>query len=205
MKSRTLTSAVRVLSLVSLVAGTCALAEDFRPEHLRGLINDYSPANVKGGPWEMHGQWSMDLHRERRNEETADFAADMTMSGYGKTADGAVDATQFGQNPHTHHIRLTNRTITWDMTGCPTFLPPATLTGFQINGTVSLVTGNGSSAPFDPTTPPLSTLQVCVTGGSEVTESNVTLVFGGPATTHFGPQAIHGVVRKLSEESSRNR
>jgi hypothetical protein len=205
MKSKTLTSAVRVLSLVSLVAGTCALAEDFRPEHLSGLINDYSPTNVKGGPWEMHGQWSMDLHRERRNEETADFAADMTMSGYGKTAEGAVDATQFGQNPHTHHIRLTNRTITWDMTGCPAFLPPATLTGFQINGTVNLVTGNGSNAPFDPTTPPLSTLQVCVTGGSEVTESNVTLVFSGPATAHFGPQAIHGVVRKLSAEWSRER
>ncbi len=207
MKSRTLTWGVRVLSLIAVVSGTCG-AEEFRPQprhsnepqplsehrHLSGLINDYSPASVKGGPWEMHGQWSMDLWRERRAGEIADFSADMTMSGYGKTADGAVDATQFAQNPHTHHIRLTNVTVTPDMTGCPTYQPPATTTGFQLNGTVSLITGNGGVAPFE-STPPVSTLQVCVTGGSEVANSNVTLVFGGPATTHFGPQAIHGVVR----------
>lgn len=195
MKRKTLASAVRVLSLLSLVSGTCALAEDHRPMHFRGLINDYSPLTVKGGPWEMHGQWSMDIRRERRNGEVADFTADMTMSGYGKAADGTVDATLFGQNPHTHHIRLTNVEVTWDMTGCPAYLPPATITGFQINGTVSLVTGNGSNAPFEPI-PPTSTLQVCVTGGTEVEHSNVTLTFAGPATTHFGPQAIHGVVRK---------
>jgi hypothetical protein len=83
------------------------------------------------------------------------------------------------------------------MDGCPTF-SPVTLQGFQINGTVSLLTGNGSNAPFE-TDPPSSTLQVCVTGGDEVPYSvhysNITLVFGGPATTHFGPQAIHGAVR----------
>jgi hypothetical protein len=71
--------------------------------------------------------------------------------------------------------------------------------GFQFNHTVSLLTGNGSLAPFE-TNPPSSMLQVCVTGGDEirysVTDSNITLVFTGPAATHFGPQAIHGVVRK---------
>jgi hypothetical protein len=54
--------------------------------------------------------------------------------------------------------------------------------------------------PHSKQIPPSSTLQVCVTGGDEVpysvTNSNITLVFGGPAATHFGPQAIHGVVRK---------
>jgi hypothetical protein len=83
-------------------------------------------------------------------------------------------------------------------------MPPATVMGFQLNGTVSLLTGNGSIAPFE-TNPPSSTLQVCVTGGSEipysVPNSNITLVFGGPATTHFGPQAIHGVVREPSADS----
>jgi hypothetical protein len=199
MKRKTLPSSVRALLLLLLVSTTCALAQDRRSVHLSGLINDYSPANpnVKGSPWEMHGQWSMDLNGERG---TADFLADMTMSGYGTTAEGAVDATQGGQTPHTHHIRLTNVSITWDMIGCPT-VSPATTTGFQVNGTVSLVTGNGSNAPFEPT-PPTSTLQVCVTGGSEVTRSNVSMVFGGPAATHFGPQAIHGVVRK-SEETHR--
>jgi hypothetical protein len=69
---------------------------------------------------------------------------------------------------------------------------------------VSLLTGNGSIAPFE-TNPPSSTLQVCILGGSDVpysvTNSNITLVFGGPATTHFGTQAIHGVVRKAVADS----
>jgi hypothetical protein len=86
-----------------------------------------------------------------------------------------------------------------DQYGCSTYQPPATLTSFQINGTVSLLTGNGRIAPFE-TDPPSSTLQVCVTGGEDIRyslpDSNITLVFGGPATTHFGPQAIRGVVRK---------
>jgi hypothetical protein len=87
-------------------------------------------------------------------------------------------------------------------------MPPATTTGFQLNGTVSLLTGNGSIAPFE-TDPPSSTLQVCVTGGNEVQyslqNSNITLVFGGPATTHFGPQALHGVVGKPLAEFGRER
>ncbi len=77
----------------------------------------------------------------------ADFSADMTMSDYGTTT-GVLDATKGGQSPHTHHIKLTNATVTWNMDGCPT-VSPATITGFQINGTVSLMTGNGSIAPFE--------------------------------------------------------
>jgi hypothetical protein len=88
-------------------------------------------------------------------------------------------------------------TITWDMVGCPAYPKPVTTIGFQLKGTVSLITGNGSNAPFE-TTPPTSTPQVCVTGGNEVPYSNMTMVFGGPATNHFGPQAIHGVVRRPS-------
>ena len=198
MKSKNLTSAGRVLSLLLLVSATYVFAQERRPVHFSGLINDYSPlsATVKGSPWEMHGQWSLDVHP---GWGTADFSADMTMSGYGKTSTGAVDPTQPLVNPHTHHIRSTNVTVTWDMSGCPAYLPPATMMGFQLNHTVSLLTGNGSIAPFE-TDPPSSTLQVCITGGDEarysVTDSNITLVFGGPAATHFGPQAIHGVVRK---------
>src|SRR5580698_6988095 len=183
MKSKTLTSAVRMLSLILLVSATCALAQDRGTVHFSGLINDYSPlsATVKGSPWEMHGQWSMDVNLERG---TADFSADMTMSGYGKTSAGAVDPAQPLVNPHTHHIRLKNTRISWDMTGCPAYLPPATVTGFQLNDTVSLLTGNGSIAPFE-TDPPSSTLQVCVTGGDDgrysIENSNITLTFGGPA------------------------
>ncbi|HEX4322363.1 MAG TPA: hypothetical protein VHZ52_15735 [Acidobacteriaceae bacterium] len=203
MKSNTLTSAVRALSLLLLASGSCALAQDRGPIHFTGLINDYTPSTVKGGPYEMHGQWTMDIYLDRRVESgfVADFSADMTMSDYG-TTNGLPDATKGGQSPHTHHIKLTNKTVTTNMDGCPTF-SPATLTGFQINGTVSLITGNGSKAPFEnPDGPPASTLQVCITGGDpvqySVTNSNISLVFGGPATSHFGTQAIHGVVRNAT-------
>jgi len=199
MKRNKLASALRLLSLLLLVSGSCAFAQDRRTVQFSGLINDYSPlsSTVKGSPWEMHGEWSMDLHL---NWGTADFAADMTMSGFGRTPEpaNAVDPTQPLVNPHTHHIRLTNARITWNMKGCPTYLTPIPTTGFQINGTVSLMTGNGSIAPFE-TDPPSSTLQVCVTGGDLIRyampNSNMTMLFKGPATTHFGPQAIHGVVR----------
>jgi hypothetical protein len=203
MKSNTLASAVRALSLLLSVSATCALAQngifgqDQKPAHFSGLFNDYVPlsATISGSPYEMHGQWSMDLNLERG---TGDFAADMTMSGFGRTAAGAVDPNQPIVNPHTHHIRLTNMRITWEMTGCPAYATP-TLKGFQLNGTVSLMTGNGSNGSFE-TDPPTSTLQVCVTGATDtqftIANSNMTLVFGGPAAAkHFGSQAIHGVVR----------
>ena len=207
MKSKTLTSAVRVLSLLLLTATVHVLAQEHKPLHFSGLINDYSPlsATVKGSPWEMHGQWSMDIYPERG---TADFSADMTMSGYGKTSMGAVDPTQPLVNPHTHHIRLQNAKISWDISDCPAYLPPATKMGFQLNDIVKLLTGNGSLAPFE-TDPPSSTLQVCVSGGDNVRyslpNSNITLVFGGPATTHFGSQPIHGVVRSTSAEEIEHR
>jgi hypothetical protein len=194
MKSKTLTSAAGVLSLLLLVSANCALAQEHKPVHFSGVFNDYSPlSSISGSPYEMHGQWSMDLHPERG---TADFLADMTMSGYGST-NGALDGTKGGQGSHTHHIRLTNIMVTWGIVGCPQYTTNPVTGGFQITGTVSLVTGNGSTAPFDPTTPPVSTLQVCVTGGNEVPYSNLTMVFGGPAATkHFGMQPIHGVVNK---------
>jgi hypothetical protein len=200
MKRKTLASAVRMLSLFLLVSATCALAQERSPVHFTGVLNDYSPANplITGSPYEMHGQWSLDLHEWGR---TADFLADMTMSDYG-TTNGVLDATKGGQSAHTHHIRLTKVTVTWDMAGCPAYPKPVTTMGFQLNGTVSLITGNGSNAPFE-TTPPSTTLQVCVTGGNEVPYSNMTMVFVGPATNHFGMQAIHGVVRKVSVEDGR--
>jgi hypothetical protein len=197
MKSRILSSAVHALSVLALVSANFALGQEHKPVHLSGLLNDYTPLseNVTGSPWEMHGQWSMDLWPDRG---TADFSADMTMSGFGKTAEGAVDPTQPLVKPHTHHIRLTNVKITWDITGCPTYAAPSPTSGFQITKTVSLLTGNGNNAPFE-TTPPSSVLQVCVTGVTNapysVPNANMTMVFTGPATTHFGPQAIHGVVK----------
>jgi hypothetical protein len=198
MNRKTLSSIARAFLVLALAPCTLALAQGYNPIHFRGLINDYSPSSVKGGPWEMHGTWTMDLNGR---SGTADFSAVMTMADYG-TNSGVVDPAQPGQNAHTHNIKLTHATITWNMTGCPTF-SPATKMGFQINGTVSLLTGNGTIAPFE-TDPPSSKLQICVTGGNEVPYSvpfsNITLVFSGPATSHFGTQAIHGVVRTTDSQ-----
>ena len=216
MKRKTLTSAVRLSSLLLLVSGTCALADERGPTHFSGVINDYTLSNVAGGPYEMHGQWSMDLHQQWGTTDfTADFSADMTMAAITTalvTVATPPNATvsvhaQTGVGPHTHHIKMTNIMVTPGIIGCPNYKTNPSTTGFQVNGTVSLMTGNGSNAPFE-TTPPSSTLQVCVTGGTEIAYSNVTLVFGGPPTTavsHFGTQAIHGVVRRASDDRDGNR
>jgi hypothetical protein len=197
MNSKILSWAVFGLSVLALISGTGTLALAATPVHFRGLINDYSPSTVKGGPYEIRGDWSLDLHGD---SGTADFSAALNMetSDYWIT-EGIVDPTQPAtRGAHTHNIELTSATVTWNMDGCPTF-SPATKMGFQVNGTVSLMTGNGSNAPFE-TDPPSSTLQVCVTGGDgddSISYSNLTLVFQGPATKHFGTQqAIHGVVRE---------
>ncbi len=123
MKSKALGSAVRVFPFLFLVSASCALAQEHRHIHFAGLLNDYTPVSplISGSPYEMHGQWSVDL----REGGVADFFADMTMSDFG-TTNGVLDATKGGQNAHTHHVRLTNVRVTWDMIGCPTY-SPATL------------------------------------------------------------------------------
>ena len=202
MKSKTLASAVRAFSLLLLVSGTCALAQDSRPVHLTGLINDYSPLDlsIKGSPYEMHGQWSMDVDAEKG---TADFSADMTMSGYGTTA-GVLDATKGGAGAHTHHIALTNVKITWNMTGCPTYSTSPPKIGFQLNGPVSLMTGNGNFRPLRDESAYIHTAGLrhrgrCYQVLAPDCEHDVGV--RGPATTHFGQQAIHGVVHPLTDSS----
>ncbi|MGB7741952.1 MAG: hypothetical protein WBL41_04265, partial [Terracidiphilus sp.] len=118
MKGISLIWAAGVLAGLALAAGPRAGGQEPTPLQFSGLLNDYSPSTVKGGPWEMHGQWSLDLHGDW---DRADFSAAMTMSDYGTTAQGAIDPTQGGQTPHTHQIELTNVKVTWNMDGCPTF------------------------------------------------------------------------------------
>ena len=214
MKAKTLPSVVRVLSLLLLISATCAFAQDRNTMHFSGVLNDYTPllSTVKGSPWETHGQWSVDIHP---GWGTADFAADITMSGFGRTTVPAsdptqppvtvVDPTQPLVNPHTHHIQFTNAKIEWDLIGCPQYQTPVPTKGFQFTQTLSLMTGNGLVAPFE-TNPPTSMLQVCISGGDgskgTITNSNITMTFTGPATMHFGTQAIHGVVRKPTPDPS---
>jgi hypothetical protein len=178
------------------VALTMGLApgQDQRAVHFLGVIHDYSPSTVSGGPYEMRGEWSLDVQRTG----TADFTADLTM----ETSDyGASDATKMDptnpatRNPHTHHISMTGGTVSYDTSVCPANSPATTGPGIVVTGAVETA-GNGSPAPFE--AKGASTLQVCITGGSTVSYSNLSIVYTGPATSHFGPQAIHGVVTRVS-------
>jgi hypothetical protein len=188
-------------------AGLPVAAQDapVLPAHLAGLVNDFTPSSVnnvaiKGGPWEMHGKWAVEIHEFGH---TATFSADMTM----ETGDFVNSSSTFDPgtlNAHTHHISMTDAKIVPGFAGCPSSVGPAplTTTGFQIQG-MAHVTGNGEPAPFeipagvtDPSPSQLiaSPLTICITGGTRVEYSNITLEFSAPAATHFGPQAIHGVV-----------
>jgi len=158
--------------------------------HLRGVINDFTPITTGTSPWELRGPWSLTLNRE---SATAKFWATLTMqsSDFGQTVTSvnAVDRAQ-----HTHRITMTTDTVIYNPTDCPpapVHTPPYTAR-IELTGTAN-IEANGSPAPFGP-----SPLQVCIAGGSNIEFSNITLVFTGAsgATGHFGPQAIHGLVRK---------
>src|SRR5580698_1921511 len=117
-------------------------------------------------------------------------------SDYGITSATQVDPANPGtRSPHTHHLSMTNATVSYDMSVCPANSPATTSAGVVISGSVS-TTGNGGPATFEAKGG--STLQTCITGGTEVQFANVTIVYTGPATTHFGTQPIHGVVNVVS-------
>jgi len=185
------------------------------PAHFSGLLNDYTPPapTVSGGPYEMHGRWSLSLDEARGS---ATFSAEMSM----QTADFANtdpnhDPTKLG--PHTHHISVTDGVIHADPTdpinwkaSCPVF-KPAVAGGFVVTGT-AYVTGNGGNPPFGNP----SAVTICVLGGAPnpsiataqavVAYSNFTLTFatGSLASTHFGTQAINGVVARCEGPWSRD-
>lgn len=187
-----------------LALGTISLGQNWNPLHFQGIINDFTPAhNALGkptGPWELHGVWRLDLSPDG---STADFSAVLSMenSDYwllinpNPPANPDSPATR---TPHTHTISLQNAQVTWDpsavSSGCPSAsYTPSTTTGFMVTGPAS-VTANGGFPPFAPQGQ-TSLLTVCVTGGTQVGFSNITLVFGTPASGHFGSQAINGAVR----------
>jgi hypothetical protein len=213
MKNKAFPWAVRTFVIAVLAITASAQSQAPAPDHFSGILNDYTAASGIGGPWEMHGSWSLHLKRESGK---ADFSVVMTMehTDYWVLANPPVQTTPPVptlsstvdnpglRNPHTHHLTMTDATVSYDMTAlslCPVDSPTTTarlvLTG------LADITGNGTAAPFQksPTTGviTLSPLQVCITGGTEVTYSNMTMTFetGAPAIKHFGSFPIHGVVR----------
>jgi hypothetical protein len=190
---KSVTGILGIATTVSVIALVGARAQDLRPVHFTGAIHDYSPSTVTGGPYEMRGEWTLDV-----TGGTGNFSADVAMetSDYGITGATQVDpANPATRGPHTHHISVTNAKVTYDVSVCPANNPPTTGTGLVVTGAVT-TSGNGSPASFE--SKGASTIQVCLIGGSEVSFSNMTLVYTGPATGHFGTQPIHGVVRSVS-------
>jgi hypothetical protein len=205
--------AILAMGVVGL-PGAHAADQSQLPASFSGLLNDYTPSapTVAGGPYEMHGRWSLHLNVK---QGSATLSAEMTM----ETADFANTAPNGAPtslNPHTHHISVTDGVIHNDptdpinwMTQCPTF-KPAVSGGFVVTGT-AYVTGNGGNPPFGNPSP----VTICILGGNSnpsvtgaqafVEYSNFTLTFGmtSHASTHFGTQAINGVVAKCERPWSR--
>ena len=186
----------QVVFALTLAVGLVS-AQDVRTVHFKGVVNDYSPSTVSGGPWEIRGTWTLDVQRTG----TADFTADLTMetSDYGITDSTQVDPTNpLTRTPHTHHISMTNATVSYDTSVCPANSPATTGSGVVVTNTATTA-ANGSPAPFE--SKGASTLQVCITGGSTVEFSNMSLVYTGPATGHFGhsadPRSGHPGVNKV--------
>ncbi len=50
-----------VCGIALALAGGHVGAQELRRVHFTGLISDYSPSTVSGGPYEIRGQWSLDL------------------------------------------------------------------------------------------------------------------------------------------------
>lgn len=180
MKSKTWFWTVYVVATVVLAGVASTSAQDSRPVRFSGVINDYTPASVNPtGPWEIRGPWSLRL----REDGTADFSAALTMelSDFSQTTASVNAPGARGQ--HTHHLTVDGGTVT-TLAG----------DGIEVTGPVT-ITKNGGPAPLA-----ASTLVIDITGGTLVTYSNITLTFQGgttSATMHFGPNAIHGVVRNV--------
>lgn len=184
-----------LITTALLLTATCLCLQAQERElvrhlYLRGVINDFTPITTGTSPWELRGPWSLTLNRE---SPKAKFSAALTMesSDFGLTVT-SVDAVERAQ--HTHRITMVTDTVIYNPTDCPPApvgTPPYTAR-IELTGTAN-IEANGSPAPFGP-----SPLQVCIAGGSTIEFSNITLVFTGAsgATGHFGPQAIHGVIRK---------
>ncbi len=193
MNGKRLWPIARIFAALTLAVSSGALAWTPTPEHFKGTISDYTPLNSTAnptGPYEMRGHWSLDLKRDGK----ADFSAFLTMelSDYWLWFSNSDPSNPVIRGAHTHHITMTDATVTYAATSCPAD-SPATTTRFMVSGPAKFITGNGNPGPFEKKGPTM--LQVCVTGGSDVTYSNMTMVLTGPATGHFGTQAIHGVVR----------
>jgi len=197
MKNNSVRRAICSGVVLVFAVGAGLLAAPRTPEHFSGVINDYTP--IAGGmtAWELRGPWTLTLDKETGK---ANFSAALTMelSVLGQSS-ASVQEAVLAQ--HTHHITMKDATVTYDPSDCPAnaSTTPAYVPRIEVKDSAT-VAANGGPFPPPSATPEPSPLQVCIDGGSDVAYSNVTLVFGAPASGHFGSQVIHGVVRNARDE-----
>jgi hypothetical protein len=180
MKSKGFGRTVCILAGMVVAVGAGAPAQT--PEHVvfSGTINDFTPATGVGGPWEVRGHWSLIV---KGPSGKADFSAALTMerSDQGVILNGGGDLNNPADRmAHTHNITLVNGALT-----------PIT-NGYEWTGPAT-ITANGTFPP--PFGSAIPTLTIDITGGNTVPFSNITLLFGAPASGHFGMAPLHGVVR----------
>jgi hypothetical protein len=168
--------------LVVLAASMGALAQNSKGKQFNGVMDAYTTQTAATGPYEIHGEWSLNL---KADSGKADFSAALNM----ELSDGWVltrNKNNFDPNArgaHTHHIALLDAEVT----------PIAN--GFRVNG-IAVFTLNGGPAPA--TIEP-SAVVVEITGGKDVEFSNMTLTFLAPGSVHFGSEPLPGVVRTVTE------
>jgi hypothetical protein len=187
---------MRIIAVLALAAGSGALAQTPDQMKFHGVINDYTPASV-GGPWEVRGHWSLVVKGKFGKADCkADFSAALTMerSDLGVMQNGGGDLDNpMDRMAHTHHVTL----VDGEVTSIPG--------GIQVTGPAT-VTANGAFPP--PFGPDLPTVTITITGGTgenSVPFSNVSLLFGTPAASHFGTFPLHGVVVKSSDKVGADR
>jgi hypothetical protein len=172
---------VAQIGALVLAVSISALAQVPTQRNFRGSLHDFTPASGVGGPWEISGQWFLQMRGEEAGK--ADFSAAMTMvrSDLGVMQNGGGNLDDpMDRKAHTHHFRLIDGTVT------------ALPNGFRVTGPIT-ITANGS---FPPPFGGSSTVQIDVIGGNSVAFSNIQLTLSGDAVMHFGSQAINGVVRR---------
>ncbi len=171
------------IGVLVLAVGVGALAQTQHAVHLRGTLNDYTPATGVAGPWEISGTWSL---QSTGDSGAVTFTAALTMvrsdlgvvmNGTTTPGGGSLDVAK-QRSAHTHHLVLVSGTVA--------VIP----NGFEVIGPITITANGNFPPPFG--TP--SAAIIDIVGGNLVAPSNIKLTLTGAAATHFGTQPINGVV-----------
>ena len=127
------------LALVGAAVTTTSLAKTGFETKLEGTINDFTADLGGGGPWIVHGPWTLEIQGESGK---ADFSAALSM----------VRSDNTTRSAHTHHVGLTNGDVTpiaggYRITGAATMTSNGSQAGFS-GGQITVDVVGGTSVPF---------------------------------------------------------